>query len=252
MCEASDGMTKLPENHEPGWHGSEPNRLREVYADYERSPEVLARWSSANPGNRVILAERAHAMRKLLSAHRFWPLEDLRILDVGCGTGRTLAQLRGWGARASNLVGIDLFQDYLDVARTESPDIRFICGNAAAMPFGDGSFDLVIVFTVFSSILDERFARTVASEVARVLRPRAAVLWYDFRMRNPANPNVRGVRRGQLDLLFPGFAKHLLLVTVLPPLARRLGPLAPQLYPALRAVPLLRTHHIGLLIKPPD
>jgi SAM-dependent methyltransferase len=243
-------MAEMPERQEPDERGSEINRLREVYAGYERSPEVLARWSSANPGNRVILAERARAMRALLSAHGFWPVEDLRVLDVGCGTGRTLVQLRQWGARARNLVGIDVFEDYLEVARTESPDIHFVHGDAAAMPFRIASFDLAVVFTVFSSILDTRFAGAVASEIVRILRPGGGVLWYDFRVRNPTNPNVRGVGRGQLDTLFPGFTQDLRLVTLLPPLARRLGPLTSRLYPALGAFPFLRTHHIGMLIKP--
>ncbi len=240
------------ERHEPGEEASELDRLREVYADYERSPEVRARWSSTNPGNQVILAERAQAMRKLLSDYGFWPLDGLRILDVGCGTGGTLAQLQSWGARASNLIGIDIFQDYVDLARSQNPDIRFVSGDAAAMPFGAASFDLVVVFTVFSSILDDQFGARVASEIARVLRPGGAVLWYDFRVHNPRNPHVRGVRRREIEALFPEFRRRLRLITLLPPLARRLGPLAPRLYPALRAVPVLRTHHIGLLVKPPE
>jgi SAM-dependent methyltransferase len=241
----------VPESPEATGRGDEIDRLRAVYAEYVSSPDVLARWSSANPGIQAILAERTKGTRDLLSSHGFWPLEDVRILDVGCGTGRTLGQLRGWGARPGNLVGIDLFQDYIEVARAENPDIRFICGDAAAIPFGDASFDLVVGFTVFSSILDEGLAGAVASEIARVLRPQGAVLWYDFRVRNPGNPNVRGVGRTQIDSLFPGFTKDLVLVTVLPPVTRRLGRLAPRLYPALRLFRVLRTHYLALLIKPP-
>jgi len=39
-------------------------------------------------------------------------------------------------------------------------------------------------------------------------------------------------------------------VTLLPPLARRLGPATPLAYPVLAALPPLRSHLIGLLRKP--
>ena len=76
------------------------------------------------------------------------------------------------------------------------------------------------------------------------------MVWYDFRRDNPRNPNVRGVRKAAIEKLFPGFEMRLQTVTLLPPLARRLGKLTPVLLPVLTRVPFLRTHLLGLLIKP--
>jgi hypothetical protein len=93
-------------------------------------------------------------------------------------------------------------------------------------------------------------AHNVAREACRVLKPGGAVLWYDFRYNNPWNPHVRGITRQQIHQLFPGLEMDLRTITLLPPLARHLGRMTPILYPLLAAIPPLRTHYLGLLIKP--
>ena len=75
-------------------------------------------------------------------------------------------------------------------------------------------------------------------------------MWYDFRVGNPWNRHVRGMSRRHLRALFPGWRGTFRLVTLLPPLARRLHALTPVLYPVLAAVPPLRTHWAGLLECP--
>jgi ubiquinone/menaquinone biosynthesis C-methylase UbiE len=121
--------------------------------------------------------------------------------------------------------------------------------NAEQLHFEDATFDLVLLFTVFSSILDGRMACNVASEVCRVLKPGGAVVWYDFRYNSPANRNVRRITRATIQAIFPDFDLHLRTVTVLPPLARRLGRLTPTLYTIFASIPILRTHYLGLLWK---
>lgn len=170
------------------------------------------------------------------------------MLDIGCGHGGVLASLVDLGAPACNLYGIDLLPDRIEAARRAYPDICFACGNAEHLDFPDAYFDLVLLFTVFSSILDDGMAHNVAREACRVLKPGGAVLWYDFRYNNPWNPRVRGITRQQIHQLFPGLEMHLCTITLMPPLARRLGRLTPVLYPLLAAIPPLRTHYLGLLI----
>jgi hypothetical protein len=93
-------------------------------------------------------------------------------------------------------------------------------------------------------------ASNVAREIDRVLAHGGAIVWYDFRYNNPWNPHVRGMRRQNIQSLFPGYTLHLKTLTLLPPLARRLGHLTSSLYPLLSSLPFLRTHYLGLLIKP--
>lgn len=93
-------------------------------------------------------------------------------------------------------------------------------------------------------------AHNVAAEVQRLLKAGGAVVWYDFRYNNPYNPHVRGMTKGHIQQLFPTFTFHLRTITLLPPLARRLGALTPLLYSRLARLPILRTHYLGLLVKP--
>lgn len=230
-------------------NSTEVQRLTEVYRHYRESATIQAQWSEANPGNRAIVGERTRVLEELLRSNGFLPLTDRRILDVGCGSGKVLAGFTQWGAKPENLYGVDLLPDRIEAARRAHPQIHFQQGNAEVLDFPDGSFDLVLLFTVFTSILDDGMARNVAAEVRRVLKPEGAIVWYDFRYDNPRNPNVRGVNRARIAALFPGFEQRLRTVTLLPPLARRLGRATPILYPVLARIPALRTHELGLLLK---
>jgi hypothetical protein len=92
--------------------------------------------------------------------------------------------------------------------------------------------------------------RNLSREINRVLRSGGAVVWYDFRMNNPFNPHVRGISRKGIRNLFPGFQSRLVSITLMPPLARRLGALTELLYPGFASLPFLRSHYLGLLVKP--
>jgi SAM-dependent methyltransferase len=225
-------------------------RLRRTYQTYREGDLAGCRWSHTNPGNRAMVQERRKVMKSLLAIRGFLPLMGKRVLDVGCGTGGELAFFLTWDAEAENLCGIDLLPERIEAARSAHPELAFSCGNAEFLNFADGAFDMVLLFTVLSSILDPAMARNLCAEVARVLNPGGAVLFYDFRFHNPYNPNVRGVTRRKLSLLFPGFGMYALSLTLLPPLARRLGRWTETLYPILASAPFLRTHNLGLLIKP--
>jgi hypothetical protein len=83
----------------------------------------------------------------------------------------------------------------------------------------------------------------------RVLRPGGALLWYDFRVDNPANPNVRGIGHRELEALFPGLACRVLSLTLAPPLARAVAPVSPGLARLLEGLPFLRSHLLGVLVK---
>jgi len=86
-----------------------------------------------------------------------------RTLDVGCGTGRGLAQY-GVDVR---VIGLEPAWDSLVRARRRAPGVRLVQGSAEALPFRDRTFDTVVASLVFCSV-DEP-ARGLA-EVKRVLR----------------------------------------------------------------------------------
>jgi ubiquinone/menaquinone biosynthesis C-methylase UbiE len=227
---------------------SETERIARAYKELEE--HAAGRWDQRNPGNRAILAERRRLTARLFERQGWLPLADRRVLEVGSGHGGELASLRELGAPASNLVGIDLLPDRVATARRAFPDFQFEAGNAEHLPFPDASFAVVMAITVFSSIFDVTMATNVAAEITRVLRPGGGLLWYDFRYNSPSNRNVHSVSGARVRELFPTFKGDLIGLTLLPPLARRLGPLMPLAYPALVRVPPLRSHLLGLLVKP--
>lgn len=229
---------------------SEVDRLQEVYREYAVRGFGQSKWSPANKGNQAVRDECQRRLRELLDQAGFFPLERRRILDVGCGAGERLAAFEDWGARPENLFGVDLIPERIRAARKNYPQITFELANAEELPFADGTLDLVTVFTVFTSILDRRMAANVCREINRALVPGGAVVWYDFRMHNPLNRHVRGISHLQIQNLFPGFMMKLETISLLPPLARRLGRLTNLLYPPLSSVPFLRSHYLGVLLKP--
>ncbi len=229
---------------------TEVDRLRQVYQQYTDRGFRHSKWSSANPGNRAIQGERERKTLELLQRTGFFPLAGRRILDVGCGTGEQLGMFEDWGASPEGLFGVDLMPERIRAAQQNFPGITFQLANAESLPFPDGFFNLVATFTVFTSILNREMTANICGEISRVLAPGGGVLWYDFRVNNPFNKHVRGVSRKRIGTLFPGFRVALETVSLLPPLARRLGGLTDRLYQPLGSLPFLRTHLLGLLTKP--
>jgi ubiquinone/menaquinone biosynthesis C-methylase UbiE len=131
---------------------SEVDRLTEVYRIYRESADVQALWDEQNPGNQEISKERRYETKKLLDSFGLLPLGERKILEVGCGSGKTLASLIELGAQSENLCGVDLLPDRIEEAQSRYPVLHFQCGNAEQLDFPNASFDLILLFTVFSSI----------------------------------------------------------------------------------------------------
>lgn len=229
---------------------AEVARIRAAYEGYTASGLAESKWSQWNEGNQAIRLERECKARELLQNAGFFPLAEKRILDLGCGTGEQLEAFLAWGARPENLCAIDLLQERVRAAKQRFPQIALEVGNAESLPYATGTFDLIAVFTVFSSILDPGMASNVSKEISRTLARGGAVLWYDLRWNNPFNRHVRGISSRRIERLFPGFRIVLESLSLLPPLVRRLGALTRRLYGPLGWVPVLRTHFLGLLSKP--
>jgi len=66
------------------------------------------------------------------------------VLDVGCGTGVVAREAADRMGGQGRVVGLDLNQGMLTVAGRLRPDIEWRRGDAAELPFEDGSFDVVL------------------------------------------------------------------------------------------------------------
>ncbi|HVM41171.1 MAG TPA: methyltransferase domain-containing protein [Acidimicrobiia bacterium] len=94
------------------------------------------------------------------------------VLDVACGTGvvaRTAAERVEPGGR---VVGVDLNEAMLTVARRVAPELEWRHADAADLPFDDGSFDAVLCQMALMFFPDRRAA---LAEMARVVRDQGIV-----------------------------------------------------------------------------
>lgn len=133
---------------------------------------------------------------------------DREVLDLACGVGYGSAEL----ARvARRVVGGDIDEESVAYARRRygQPNVTFEVVDAAALPFPDGSFDVVCSFETIEHLADRA---AYLAEVTRVLRaegtfvvstPRA-----DRTTRDPANPfhRIEYSRRDFRELLEGRFA----------------------------------------------
>ena len=100
------------------------------------------------------------------------------ILDLGCGIGGSAGLLR---ERGFEVTGLDRSGLLLHRARIGCPEITFLRGDAAALPFEDKAFDGILAECVLSCA----GANAVLKECSRVLRPGGTLMLSDLYRRSP-------------------------------------------------------------------
>lgn len=106
------------------------------------------------------------------------PRPGKRVLEVGCGNGATTAMLLEH-LHPSEHVGVDPAPGLIDRAAAryaDRPEVTFALGNASDTGREAGSFDVVVVRTVFSHLADPDMA---LREALRVLKPGGTLAVFD-------------------------------------------------------------------------
>ena len=222
----------------------EAARIRTVYARRDGGE----RYAWSEPGQLFMMQELERRILQALRREDLLPLRGRRILEIGCGTGHFLRELVKWGADPDRVTGIDLLEDRVARAAELVPrGVQVEVGNAASTLFPKGAFDVILQMTLFTSILEPAMRERVSREMLRLLAPGGAIVWYDFRVNNPGNPDVRRVGAGEIRALFPGCRIRLKSATLAPPIARRVAPLSWHLCSLLAAIPVARTHYLAII-----
>jgi SAM-dependent methyltransferase len=225
----------------------EPDAVAERYA----RRAVADRYSLLRPDVWQTLHERQRAMLALFARLRWTDLSTKRLLEVGCGGGGNLLELLRLGFVPQHLSGVELLPDRYVHARQVLPAaLALHVGDALELDVPAESQDAVFVSTVFSSLLADAFQEQLASAMWRWVKPGGGVLWYDFTVNNPRNPDVRGVPLARVRALFPRGRVQARRITLAPPIARAVTRVHPGLYTLFNTLPPLRTHVLAWIAKP--
>lgn len=145
-----------------------------------------------DPSVEVLFIGTADVMRRMVIPPVVEAAEGLarpRVLDLACGTGRLLLQLRAALPHAE-LHGLDLSPFYIGYARDllgPSPDTTLHVENAESTSFTGASFDAVTCVFLFHE-LPRGVRRRVMAEAARLLRPGGVLVILDSAQLRDAGP----------------------------------------------------------------
>ena len=204
-----------PDYYLQNFHFQSGGWLTDESADrYDTQVEVLFK-GTAN-------AMRRQALPALAEAFTGRDQRKLRLIDIGCGTGRFLDFVKQVWPRLPAL-GLDLSEAYARHARRHLKRwarLNLIVANAEAIPVPDNSCDAVTsIFTLHE--LPPKVRRTVIGEAARVLKPGGRLILMDSLQRGD-EPDYDGMlQRFPQYYHEPYFQSY--LTEDFPAMARRCG-----------------------------
>jgi ubiquinone/menaquinone biosynthesis C-methylase UbiE len=164
---------KRPDYYLQNFHFQSGGWLTEESADrYDTQVEVLFK-GTAN-------AMRRQALPPLAEAFAGRDQRKLRLVDIGCGTGRFLDFVKQAWPRLQ-VLGLDLSEAYISHARRHLgrwSRINLVVANAEAIPAPDDSCDAVTSIFMLHE-LPPGVRRAVIGEAARVLKPGGRLILMD-------------------------------------------------------------------------
>ena len=109
-----------------------------------------------------------------------------KILDIGCGYGRTLNELHKWGFE--NLFGVDFSQGMIDRGIKLYPhlDMRKSSGK---LSLDDDTFDAVLLLALLTCVVEDEEQKKIINEIQRILKDNG-ILYINDHMINEDQRNI--------------------------------------------------------------
>ena len=126
--------------------------------EWEREAESWVRWART-PGHDSYWYYAPSFSDQIV------PEPGRHTLEIGCGEGRVARDLR---QRGHHVVALDSSPTLTSYARRDDPGGRYLIADAAALPFAEGTFDIVVAH---NSLMDMQDMSSTVAEAARVLQP---------------------------------------------------------------------------------
>jgi SAM-dependent methyltransferase len=119
-----------------------------------------------------------------LDFDRFHPLvpKTARILDFGCGYGRTCDELYRKGFQ--NITGVDSSQKMIERGCREYPYLSLKRWQDNHLPYDSEAFDAVILFAVLTCIPTDIGQKSLINEIDRILLPEGIIYISDYWLQN--------------------------------------------------------------------
>lgn len=146
--------------------------------------------------NRLLTFRFDERWRKV-AAKRLLAGDPARVLDLCTGTGDLALRVRKYARAGTGVWGLDYSEPMLERAGEKAmkrglPGIRFVHGDVASMPFGDGFFDAVGIAFAFRNLTWKNPDTDVfLPEILRVLKPGGKFVVVETSQ--PRNPVLRAL-----------------------------------------------------------
>lgn len=135
----------------------------EINLEYWNNIGVQKKFNNPN----LILSELNHLPK------------SIKILDIGCGQGRTLVELKEKGY--NNLYGVDYSKSMISSAGINlDSETNLFVSKGNSLPFEDNSFDAVLLFAVLNCVPNPEEEIEIVQESLRVLKAGGYLLVNDF------------------------------------------------------------------------
>ena len=116
------------------------------------------------------------------------PLKAKQVLDLGCGDGYDLSQIKLKGAA---IFGVDSSEEMVRLAQLNNPEGNIKVGFFEKIPFSDRSFDVVVSKWAFQT---SAHIDPIYHEIARVLKPNGQLIYLSC---HPIRQFIEKKRKGK-------------------------------------------------------